>query len=92
MTKSNDLFSSSEALDYLEGKHGRRYSPAYWDKLRHQGKGPKSYVVDNQIKYTPPDLDEYAKSRVVRGPFRKSSEARKSKRNDSAASIDCEVA
>ena len=92
MTKSNNLFSSSEALDYLDEEHGCRYSPAYFDKLRHLGKGPRFYLVDNQIKYTPTDLDEYAKSRVVRGPFRKSSEARKSKRSDSAASIDCEVA
>ncbi len=92
MTNAKDLLASPEALDYLEGKHGRRYSPAYWDKLRHQGKGPKFYVVDGHIKYSPPDLDEYATTREIRGPFRKSCEARKSRNNDPAASIDCEVA
>jgi hypothetical protein len=92
MTTGGDFYDSRAALDYLEAEHGLKYTPGYLGKLRHLGKGPRFYIVNNQIAYTPTDLDEYAKSRVVRGPFRKSCEARKSRKNDSAASIDCEVA
>ena len=92
MADDEDWHTSPEALAYLDKKHGRRYSRHYWYKLRHLGKGPQFYWRNGRIFYLPKDLDEWARKPETRGPFRKSCEARKSKKNDSGASIDCEVA
>lgn len=92
MAQDEDWHTSLEALVYLAKKHGRRYSHHYWYKLRHLGKGPEFYWRDSRICYRPKDLDEWANNPDIRGPFRKSCEARKSQENSSASSADCEVA
>jgi len=92
MAEDKDWHTSPEALAYLAKKHGRRYSPHYWYKLRHLGKDPEFYWRDGRICYRPKDLDEWANNPDIRGPFRKSCEARKNQEKSSSASIDCEVA
>ena len=92
MAQNEDWHTSPEALAYLAKKHGRRYSPHYWYKLRHLGKGPEFYWRDGRICYRPKDLDEWANNPDIRGPFRKSCEARKNQEKSSSSSADCEVA
>jgi len=92
MTNDDNWLTSLEALDYLEKERGRRYSSAYWQKLRHLGRGPPFYWRSGRIHYRPKDLDCWVRKPGIRGPFRKSCEARKSAKNDSPTSTDCEVA
>ena len=92
MPNPEELLYDPEAREYLAKKHGRHYSPSYWVKLRHLGKGPPFYLVNNRPAYSPPHLDEHATTPRIRGPFRKPSEARKNSQNDYDASQSIEAA
>ena len=92
MPNPQDLLHDPEALDYLAKKHGRHYSPGYWAKLRHLGKGPPFYLMNNRPAYSPAHLDEHATTPRIRGPFRKPSEARKNSHNACAPSQTVEAA
>ena len=88
----DDSYLTDDAAAYIRGNYPRRCSSGYLTKLRSQGKGPPFYRRNGQVVYQRADLDKWAANPKVIGPFRKSSEARKSRNNDPAASIDCEVA
>ena len=52
-----------EAVNYLIGTYGIRYSPRYFAKLRHTGDGAEHVKFPARVYYTPEQLDEWVKSR-----------------------------
>jgi hypothetical protein len=64
---------TDDAAEYLRSEHGLDYRPSYLMKLRSIGGGPAFYRVGRTIRYLPPHLDEYAKSRIC-GPLATSRE------------------
>ena len=64
-----------EAPGYIFRKHGQKASYNTLCKLAVTGGGPPMHkLVNGEVFYTPPELDEWCRNRVLAGTYRSTAE------------------
>jgi hypothetical protein len=73
LTGRRQFLRRADAAQYLQQNYGLRCAPQTLAKLAVVGGGPKYHLAGRTPLYEPPDLDEYAKSKIG-APRRSTSE------------------
>jgi hypothetical protein len=70
-----EWLTADDAAAYLRERRQKRCTSGYLAKLRHIGGGPTFYRINGKVAYLQDDLDAYANTPRIEGPFRKASDA-----------------